>query len=188
MIGIQSYHRWRRQLSISLQAHSQMCRCAFADGFACPRLRTHPQTHACMCISVRMSAKVSVCVHGRVEGNVFIRMSAALPVHTIAYNRFLITLPGERREGREEQLAVTPVPRTLRGPVWQLKLDACALSASSNSYESLPLCECYKLTFTLNSGLFLSLLGNWQADQFTCIIRILTFREVIMVKIVRIVI
>jgi len=136
MIGIQSYHRWRLQLSISLQAHSQMCRCAFADGFACPRLRTHPQTHACMCISVRMSAKVSVCVHGRVQGNVFIRMSAALPVHTIAYNRFLITLPGERREGREEQLAVTPVPRTLRGPVWQLKLDACALQRQATATKA----------------------------------------------------
>jgi len=34
-------------------------------------------------------------------------------------------------------------------------------------------------TFTLNSVLFLSLLGNWQADQFTCIIRTRTMREVI---------
>jgi len=31
----------------------------------------------------------------------------------------------------------------------------------------------------------LSLLGNWQADQFTYIIHTPTFREVIMVKIVR---
>ena len=33
----------------------------------------------------------------------------------------------------------------------------------------------------------LSLLGNRQADQFTCIIRTLTLREVITVKIVRII-
>jgi len=48
--------------------------------------------------------------------------------------------------------------------------------------------ECYQLTFTLNSGLFLSLLGNWQADQFRCIIHTPTVRGVIMVKIVRIII
>ena len=34
----------------------------------------------------------------------------------------------------------------------------------------------------------LSSLGNWQADQFTCIIRTPTLREAIMVKIVRIII
>ena len=37
-------------------------------------------------------------------------------------------------------------------------------------------------------GSHLSLLGNWQADQFTYIIHTPTFREVIMVKIVRIII
>jgi len=56
-------------------------------------------------------------------------ISAALPVHTI------ISSPSERREGRGEQLLVTPVPRTSSGPLRlrrmrQLKLDACALSAS----------------------------------------------------------
>jgi len=45
---------------------------------------------------------------------------------------FPVTLPGERREGRGEELAVTPVPRTSSGPIRQLKLDVCALSASSN--------------------------------------------------------
>ena len=51
-------------------------------------------------------------------------ISAALPVHTIV---------SFRREGRGEQLSVTPVPRTSSGPlrrIRKLKLDACALSAS----------------------------------------------------------
>ena len=34
----------------------------------------------------------------------------------------------------------------------------------------------------------LSLLENWQADQFTCIIRTPTLRDVITVKIVRIIV
>jgi len=46
---------------------------------------------------------------------------------------------GEQREGRREQLTVMPVPRTSSGPVWQLKLNMCALSASSNSYKILQL-------------------------------------------------
>jgi len=50
---------------------------------------------------------------------------------------------GEWPEGRGEQLAVTPVPRTSSGPMRQLKLDVCALSASSNSYESLQQSKCY---------------------------------------------
>jgi len=67
-------------------------------------------------------------------------ISAALPVHTI------VSSPGERREGRGEQLSVTPVPRTSSGPLrrkLQLKLDACALSESRNSYKGLQLSECY---------------------------------------------
>ena len=67
-------------------------------------------------------------------------ISAALPVHTI------ISSPSERREGRGEQLTVTPVPRTSSGPLHrmrQLKLDVCALSASCNGYKGLQQSECY---------------------------------------------
>jgi len=67
-------------------------------------------------------------------------ISAALPVHTI------ISSPSKQREGRGEQLTVMPVPRTSSGPLRrmrQLKLDACTLSASCNSYKGLQLSECY---------------------------------------------
>ena len=67
-------------------------------------------------------------------------ISAALPVHTS------VSSPGERWEGKGEQLTVTPVPRTSSGPLRrmrQLKLDACTLSASCNSYKRLQLSECY---------------------------------------------
>ena len=66
-------------------------------------------------------------------------ISAALPVHTI------ISSPGER-EGKSSWLSVTPVLRTSSGLMHrmrQLKLDACALSASCNSYKGLQLSECY---------------------------------------------
>ena len=76
-------------------------------------------------------------------------LSTHLYCTACAYNRFLITLPGKRREGRGEQLAVTPVPRTSSGPVRQLKLDVCMLLVSSNSYRNPQLSKCYLLTFTL---------------------------------------
>ena len=58
-----------------------------------------------------------------------------------AHNRFLLLSPVNDERG--EQLAVTPVPRTSSGPMQQLKLNVCALSASSNSYKSLQLSEYY---------------------------------------------
>jgi len=81
-----------------------------------------------------------VGVRSRLRGRSRPHISAVLPVHTI------ISSPGERWEGRGEQLTVTPVPRTSSGPLRrmrQLKLDACALSASCNSYKGLQLSECY---------------------------------------------
>jgi len=92
------------------------------------RMRSNVRTRTCLwthsqrvCVRSQTRSRKCPCLH----------ISAALPVP------FPITLPGELREGREEQLAVTSVPRTSRGPVGQLKLDMCALSASSNSYECL---------------------------------------------------
>ena len=75
--------------------------------------------HKRVCVRSQTRSRKCPCLH----------ISAALPAP------FPITLPGELREGREEQLAVTSVPRTSRGPMGQLKLDMCALSASSNSYD-----------------------------------------------------
>ena len=50
---------------------------------------------------------------------------------------------GEWQEGSGVQLPVTPVPSMSSGPFWQLKLNVCVPSASSNSYKSLQLSECY---------------------------------------------
>jgi len=126
-----------------------------------------PQTYVCAAMCGRFPKRVCALTEKF--------SSAHLYCAACAHNRFLLLSPVNDERG--EQLAVTPVPRTSSGPMRQLKLDVCALSASSNSYKGLQLSECYQLTFTLNSGLILSLLGNWQADQFTCIICTLTLER-----------
>jgi len=93
------------------------------------RLWMHPQTYACMHSKVLTSmCPQRVCVSSQTHSRKIpcLHISAALSAP------FPITLPGERREGRGEELAVTPVPRTSSGPIRQLKLDVCVLSASSN--------------------------------------------------------
>jgi len=82
---------------------------------------------AAMCGLVLVCERIhnaSVCVHRRVHGNVLVCTSLL---------RCLRRFP---------LLAVTSVPRTSRGPMGQLKLDMCALSASSNSYECLHTTKC----------------------------------------------
>jgi len=99
---------------------------------------------------------------------------------------FSITPPGECREGRGEELAVTPVPRTSSGPIWQLKLDVCIIvkqQLQNPATEQVLLADPHAELWS-----HLSLLGNWQADQFMCIIRTPTLREAIMMKIVHIII
>ena len=140
----------------------------------CPRLPTRPQMHAPMCSNVRSRKRSRP------------HISAALPVHTIV--RLYALCAGEWRERRGEQLTVMPVPRTLSGPVLQLKPDVCPLSASSSfTGLQLSITKCHSLQKTdLHVELWshLSLLENWQADQFTCITHTPTLRGVIMVKIV----
>jgi len=71
-------------------------------------------------------------------------ISAALPAHTIiSYYSLWQMAGGEWQEGSGVQLPVTTVPSMSSGPFWQLKLDVCVPSASSNSYKSLQLSECY---------------------------------------------
>ena len=120
-----------------------------------------------------------MCIHG----NVLVRTSL---LRCLCIQSF--SLPGEWRERRGEQLTVMPVPRTLSGPVLQLKPDVCPMSASSNfTGLQLSITKCHSLQKTdLHVELWshLSLLKNWQADQFTCITHTPTLRGVIMVKIV----
>ena len=78
-----------------------------------------------------MQSSVRIC------SSDFVFFSAVL-CQSQYYNRFLITLPGGWAAGgkaRAAELAVTPVPRTSSEPVRQMKLDVCALSVSSNSYN-----------------------------------------------------
>ena len=125
--GIPSYHRRRQQ-----QMHSRMCRRAcghvhVVHGYGCVRKHTHVCAAMCWCVCVRER----ICMHPQKCSRKRTARSAPFP----------ITLPGERRKGRGQELAVTPVPRTSSGPIRQLKLDVCALSASSNSYKGLQLSE-----------------------------------------------
>ena len=113
-----------------------------------PRLQTCPQMRARMRNNVLTPTRLRtrVCTFSETFSSSHFCYAAC------ACHRFLLLL-GERREGRGEQLAVTSVPRTSSGPMRHLKLDVCALSASSSSYRSLRQSECYQLTFTLNSCL-----------------------------------
>ena len=102
---------------------------------------TDTSAHACTYMQqCADAANTSVCVHGHIRANVLVSTSL---LRCLCVRSLPITLSGEWPEGRGEQLAVTPVPRTSSGPMRQLKLDVCALSASSNSYESLQQSKCY---------------------------------------------
>ena len=129
-IGIQFYRRRRQQstyicpqlntrwrlrppqtLSISLQTHSQTLRRAFADASTLSTFiyaSTNACTYAQQCADA--SANAFLCIHG----NVVVRRSL---LRCCAYNRFLSPVGGERWNGRGELLTVTPVRRTLSGPM-----------------------------------------------------------------------
>ena len=124
---------------------------AFSDASACiygrvhivhvyGRIRTQTYAHMRRRGGVRECVhSTSVCIHRRIHENVLARtallpgLSAPLPT----------TLPSVRWKGAREKLAVTLAPRTSSGPIRQLKLNVCALSASSNSYKGLQQSECY---------------------------------------------
>ena len=61
--------------------------------------------NTCTCAQQCVSVNVSVCIHR----NVLVCTSL---LRCYAYNHFLSPANGGRREGRGEQLTVTPVPRT----------------------------------------------------------------------------
>jgi len=140
----------------------------------CPRSWTGTQMHSQQCAS----ANASMCVHG----NVLVRTSL---LRCCAYNRFLSTANG--REGRGEQLTVTPVPRTLKWASAAVET-RCLPTVSIKQQLQRPANERVLLAdLQVELRSHLSLLGNWQADQFTCIIHTPTLRGVIMVKIMRII-
>ena len=135
-------------LSINLQTHSRMRWRAFADtstlstsSDASTNARTYAQQRADADVSMNASAKVSVCIHGRVHvhGNVLVCTSLLCCLCIQSFPNYSYQ---RAAGGRGEQLAITPVPRTSSRPVRQLKLDACALSASSNSYNWVSAISC----------------------------------------------
>jgi len=112
--------------------------------------------------------------------------SACLCCAACAYYGFpLLSLAnGGRWEGRGEEPAVTRVPRTSSASQ-NLTCARCqhqATATKAYNWASVLANLHVELWF------YLSLLGNWQAYQFMCIISIPTLREVIMVKIVHIII
>ena len=112
-----------------------------------------------------------------------LHISAALPVHAI------ISSPGERREGRGEQLAVShTVPRTSSGPLRRMRqLKRVHAVSVMQQLQRLTTEQVLLADLHVELRSLLSLLGNQQADQFTCIICTPTLREVITVKILRII-
>jgi len=117
---IPSYHRWHRQ-----QMHSRARRHAFVDASALStftdassNVRTYAQQCADVYVSVNMSANESVCVHRHIQGNALVCTSLLC-----CLCRFLLFSPANggrlmaRRDGRGEDVAVTPVPRTSSGPI-----------------------------------------------------------------------
>ena len=120
-------------LSISLQTRSWTYRRAFADASTLSTFMdasASARTCAQQCADADVPANASVCIHGKV----LVRTSL---LHCLHIRWLPVTLPGEWREWRGEQLTVTPVPRTSSGPIRQSKLDICMLLVSGNSYKSL---------------------------------------------------
>jgi len=100
--------------------------------------------------------------------------------------RFLLLSPANGgREGERSWLSHRCLKRQvgLFGS-WNLTWVCC--QCNSNSYGEAY--NCASAISWLSCWTPVSLLGNWQADQFTCIISTPTLREAIMVKIVRIII
>ena len=162
--------------------HSRTRRHAFVHAFAFTDTSANTCMYTQQCADADMSLNaLAKLTRSRKRSRPHI--SAALPAHTIVS---CYSLPSEQREGRGEQLAVTLVPRISIGAMQQLKLDEHNVSNKQQLQK--PTTEQVLLAdFHVELWPHLSLLGNWKADQFTCIICILTLREVIMVKIVHII-
>jgi len=81
---------------------------------------------------------------------------------------YIISSPGERREGTREQLTVTPVPRTSSGPMRRMRQLKRRVRAVSLMQQLQRLTTERVLLADLQVELrsLLSLLGNWQSDQF----------------------
>ena len=134
--------------------------------------------HVCaqQCADAVVTLNASVCAHG----NVLVRTSL-LCCLTIQ------SFPSERRaangtrEGERSWLSAHLCWLSHQCLERQVAVETRRVHAVSIRQQlQKPTTERVLLaTFTLNSVLFLSLLGNWQADQFTCIIRTRTMREVI---------
>jgi len=149
-------------------------------------LSTFMDTSANVCIYAQQCADTYMSVNAFPNASVCIHRRPCLHISAVLSAPFSITLPCECREGRGEELAVTPVPRTSSGPIWQLKLDVCIIvkqQLQNPATEQVLLADPHAELWS-----HLSLLGNWQADQFMCIIHTPTLREAIMMKIVHIII
>jgi len=128
-------------------------------------------------MSMNASANASVCVNGRVHGNVLVHSPL---LRCLRIQLFPNYSPRQRREGRGEQLLSHWWPeRQVAVKTWRVRAVSVKQQLQRPTTERVLLAD---LQVELRSHL--SLLGNWQADQFTCIIRTPTLREVIMVKIV----
>jgi len=102
-----------------------------------PRLQMRPQTYTCIHSYVlmrtcpwtrpqRVCVRSQMCSRKQPHPHISAALSAPFPV----------TLPSEWREGRWDKVAVTPVRRTSSGPVWQLKLDMCALPGQATATKA----------------------------------------------------
>jgi len=128
-----------------------------------------------MCGRVPERVRKRVCVRSRKRSRPHI--SAAL----LGIQSF--PLPSEsRREGESSWLSLRCLERQV-GQCGSQNLTCARCQRQATATERVLLANLHVELWSLSVTS-----GNWQAYQFTCIIRIRTLREIIMVKIVRILI
>jgi len=128
-------------LSVNFQVCTRMRRRAYANVSALLTFTNVPAnacTKARQCaMSMNASANASVCVNGRVHGNVLVHS----PLLRCLRIQLFPNYSPRRTAGRKGRAA--DCHTGAQNVKWQLKLDVCALSASSNSYKGLQLSEYY---------------------------------------------
>jgi len=182
-IGIQSYLQQRRQLwdittykclQLSTIQHSRppqtlslQTRCAFADvsvlsTFTYSSMHSNVATQTCPW--TRLWTRLCASVLSRPH------ISAALPAHTIV--SYLNSPANGGRDGESSWLSHRCLEQQVAVETWRV----CAVSIKQQlqkpAKECVLLADIHAELRSLCHFSLLSLLGNWQAYQFTCIIRI----------------
>ena len=132
------HFRFRQKYRMSPQASAEdwypiLPSAASAAEQMCSHMRQRAFVDVSTLSTFTNASTTHLCAFRRVHRNVLVCTSL---LRCLCHLLLRSSANGGQREGRGEELAVTPVPRTSSGlirRIWQLKLDVCTLSASSNS-------------------------------------------------------